>query len=277
MAVILVGVAGCGDHSLPPTSPDLALPCGALGESCCATSTPCMGDATCQKGTCAAKKNTGEPCAADADCLGVNAKCILVDSKGTTWPDGYCTSDCDPGKDQQGDRSDAECPGGAGTCIIVPPNTFRCERNCTAKSGMNPCTRAGYTCFFGCEPTSLSQCNPTKRGDCGAMGSCFRTGRDDVGSCMPACDPFQQTCGQGMGCYPSGENGESSCFMTLNNQNDGDSCLYINGCNPGLVCYKAAGCHPFCGGPNNVACTNQHSCVDFTATVPASEIGVCDG
>ena len=44
---------------------------------------------------------TGDPCAKATDCGGTKPNCIVKDMTGTAWPGGYCTSSCNPSKNDQ--------------------------------------------------------------------------------------------------------------------------------------------------------------------------------
>jgi hypothetical protein len=251
--------------------------CGGLGQLCC--NEKCLNPLhQCQSNVCAwpPTGNTGATCASDKDCTG--SRCLLVDTKGTTWPDGYCSATCNPMmNDKYG--LNADCPGGKAVCI---GNQFvgQCENRCTAMTGPIPCTRTGYACFEGCEPISQSMCDPAQVGACGNAKSCFPIGQDPVGGCFPACDPFlQQGCAMDEGCIPSTVNGESICFPAYYGH-DGDECDYFAGCSPGLGCQfilLSGTCRPFCGGPGNVSCPDQRTCVPYSDTVPSTVIGLCAG
>jgi hypothetical protein len=265
-----------------------AMMCGGNGQQCCQGNT-CNGqNLMCVNGVCKAAGGqgaTGDPCALATDCAGTKPVCITKDAMGIAWPGGYCTSSCNPQLNDQNTGLNAACPGGAGTCL-GNGTTGTCETACTAMNGAMPCTRQGYLCFQGCEPAAESMCNPTLKGQCGNGMACVRIGSDDVGSCAPACNPFQQGCANinnmTAGCYASDDNGEGVCSAVFNDNMDGVACLYLNDCHPGLGCYlppqqQNAVCRPYCGGPNNVPCTNGHVCVDLSMNVKVATVGVCGG
>jgi hypothetical protein len=125
---------------------------------------------------------SGAPCTADTECQGANARCIKT-LAGKTFPDGYCSSDCDPTKNQGDGRND-DCPGRRGACDGAQK---ACFMYCTGKNGSLPC-RTGYLCAFGasgdiCVPESYSQCDPTKSGGCPDAGTCKQAGADPIGRC----------------------------------------------------------------------------------------------
>jgi hypothetical protein len=258
--------------------------CGAIGQACC-NGINCNAG-VCMNGVCVNQQglgNSGDPCLKAADCGGTKPTCITKDGNGVTWPGGYCTSSCNPANTDQQTGLNTDCPGGAGVCI-GNSNPGVCESACTAMNGQMPCTRQGYSCFEGCEPTAESMCNPTVKGQCGQGMSCVRIGADDVGQCAMACSPFTQGCadinGAPAGCYASDDNGEGACSPVYEDNMDGVACSYLNDCHPGLACYdngNGAVCRPYCGGPNNVACNNGNLCVDLSMSVQKATVGACGG
>jgi hypothetical protein len=217
--------------------------------------------------------NTGETCTKDADCGGMTPVCITTDAQGVVWPDGYCSSTCNPENNDPGDSANNDCPGGNGTCR-GSGTAGRCETRCSSKSGENPCTRVGYSCFHSCEPTALSQCDPTRKGTCpqdggapitvvdypdggipdggggdGSVGTmmttaarvCVLVGQDSVGACSDGCDPLSAQapgmppppCKPDQGCYPSYSTGEGFCFR-----------VYGGGGGDGAPCMYLNACDP---------------------------------
>jgi hypothetical protein len=243
---------------------------------------------------------TGAPCKKDSDCSGTSPRCIMADTRGITWPGGYCSSACNPMENDSG--LNLGCPGGSGTCVGTGTQGI-CESLCTNKIGSIPCTRSGYSCFVGCEPDEVSQCDPRMAagmpGSCPQDGGvflydggysgrvCVRVGSDDVGQCADGCDPFRQDClpivGMTAACYASDDTGEGICSPEVGKgQGDGKACSYLNACDPGFACFavdvhSAPVCRPYCGGPGSLACTNGKKCVDLSPLVKAATIGVCGG
>ncbi len=281
-------MAGCGaapmmmcNGNCVDTSSD-ASNCGGCG-------TTCMNGQTCTNSACSGGgANTGDPCTKPSDCGGTKPACITKDAMGTVWPGGYCTSTCNPQKNDPNDTTNTQCPGGAATCQ-GQGTQGGCALLCTDAKGGMPCTRQGYSCFQACEPTTLSQCDPTKAGVCGQGKTCVRLGADNVGDCVPSCDIFTQMCpadtmGNPQACYASFDTGEGLCSAPYGNPPgaDGDACQYLNACSQGLTCWQpnnmtAPVCRPFCGGKNNVACMNGKKCVDLGMTVKVAVAGACGG
>jgi hypothetical protein len=276
--------------------------CGGSGQMCCATMPNCNMGLTCQNGTCNAMVggNTGDPCMKATDCAGNKPVCITKDTMGTTWPGGYCTSTCNPNMNDPNTGLNPQCPGGSGLCL-GQGTQGACELACTDMMGQMPC-RMGYSCFQGCEPTSLSECDPTKsiamNSGCaqdagtGKPRVCVRIGADNVGQCTDGCDPFAQNCtGMMMACYASDDTGEGVCSQEFGNvgmQGDGVVCMYLNACDAGFACYappmaNQAVCRPYCGGPKSIQCSAlmpkpmKLNCVDLSTTVKVATIGVCGG
>jgi hypothetical protein len=280
--------------------------CGANGQPCCANTPMCNNGLVCNAGNCKPQgAPTGDPCTAPADCDGNKPVCITKDSTGVMWPMGYCSSTCSTTKNDPNTRINPACPGNNGTCVGT-----QCETLCSAGT-----CRMGYSCFQSCEPTGRSQCDPTMAMSCpqdGGTGffqpdpdggvddagmplgkdvtaprNCARIGQDDVGRCTDGCDPLypQSTgmpsppCTAQQGCYPSYETGLGTCFETLNGVDEGQPCMYLNNCNPGLACRTVKNqkiCRKMCGGPNMVGCPNGQTCADLTTTVKKDVLGSCD-
>lgn len=106
-------------------------------------------------------------------------------------------------------------------------------------------------CVPQCEGTAES---PT----CDDAGRTCMIGNDGVMTlCMENCDPTQQGCPAGMGCYPFDPyicwpdfSGEFGAY--------GDVCMWGNACDPGLLCY-APEAVPDCAGS---ACCTQYCNLD---------------
>ncbi|MSP60336.1 MAG: hypothetical protein EXR72_08340 [Myxococcales bacterium] len=235
---------------------------------------------------------TGEPCTKPAQCDGTKPVCITKDSQGATWPEGYCSATCSS-KKNDADGINPNCPGGGhctqqGNCVTI------CDRN-------NLCQRTGYSCFvaglgfYSCAPSSRSQCDPNKN-NCPQDGGVFTSvdgGPDggtysgracvsvgvDVGECRDGCDPFLQNCVMNGGCYATFIQGYGIC-SSPGTAKEGEACMYLNGCLPGLSCRTTAMmgsvCRHYCRtGAKLVACPMGQKCNDLSMTVKADKVGVC--
>jgi hypothetical protein len=218
------------------------------------------------------------------------ARCITTDTQGKTWPGGYCTAKCDPTQNNPTDGSNPACPG-MGTCV-GQGNTGDCLFNCSTTADC----RTGYGCFTGagCLPLAFSQCDPSAMpttclqdgglpvGDGGpSLGFLCDPLGDKVGTCDPICDVFTQNCppasdGAEQACNASPiEGGAGVCFPDLSLL-DGQPCMYLNSCSPGLGCdFVTRRCRRYCGGPNNVMPINCGVCNDLSPMIKASVVGLC--
>jgi hypothetical protein len=249
---------------------------------------------------------TGTPCTTNADCAGTNGLCRTKSHSGVAYPNGYCSSDCNPANDDPSSGIDPECSGALGTCLgSTAPGA--CLELCTGRidpsgaAGMFPC-RDGYSCFLAtdisavCLPTALSQCDPTQKGSCmpndaGKGQTCVSVGLDPVGVCDDACDYFAQDCAPDVtdagstprACYANSF-GEGICDIA-GAGTDGQPCAFLGDCAPGLGCHGEGGdggpvmgvCRPYCGGASNKACTNGKACIDLSSTVTMATVGYCAG
>jgi hypothetical protein len=290
LSIAIFSLAGCGTRSLPfddsdggaGGGPDLAQPVRVADLAI--PITPVVDLAVPVVDLALGGSLTGDPCTRSSDCGGIKPFCLIKDSQGMLWPGGYCTSYCNPQKNDPATGINATCPG-VGTCL-GQGTSGSCELACTAMDGMMPCTRQGYSCFQGCEPTSYSQCDPRKPGGCGNGRTCVRFGLDPVGGCYDACDPFAQGCAADKAgprcCYGSYDTGEGFCIQATQNGGNGDACRYLTDCGCGFSCsYGANGkgtCRAWCGGPNKLPCKNGAACFDYApGTVPSTVLGVCGG
>lgn len=83
-------------------------------------------------------------------------------------------------------------------------------------------------------------------------GYACSTGSDStIVLCIPLCNPLEQDCGPGLGCYWSGF--DFSCILTTQDLPVGAPCGYINDCEPGNICLDAVAV-PNCMGA--ACCTN---------------------
>jgi hypothetical protein len=286
--------------------------CGDVGQACC-DAINCNGNLGCLAGLCTDMGKTGDPCKKNTDCLGTKPTCLLTDSRGIVWPDGYCTSTCSEKNNDPMTTLNTTCPGGVGSCQ-GKGNTGQCELACTSMTGGAPCTRTGYSCFSEttnvCEPNTRSHCDPTMKLSCPQDGgalifipadgavddagtfvhtyrSCAQIGVDAVGECVDGCDPLypqkagapSPPCFATQACYPNNNTGDGECFLVINGGlNEGDVCQFKNECNAGLSCHDenmVGHCRQLCGGPGNIGCPNGQTCMDISATVKAAVVGIC--
>ncbi len=283
----------------------MAAACGADTQPCCTTNPACNTGLVCNNGTCGMMMggNTGDPCTKASDCAGTKATCITKDTQGVTWPGGYCTSQCNPQKNDSMGLNSA-CPGGMGTCLGAG-TMGACEVACSAGT----CPRQGYACFQGCEPASRSECDPTKAMSCPQDGgavidsdagttsprTCAKIGTDNVGQCVNGCDPLaaqsegnpSPPCTASEGCYPSYFTGEGTCFQTVapaqGTGDEGMPCMFLNNCLPGLSCHaenNTAVCRHMCRtGAMPVACPMNlnKKCGKLFSMTPVSTdvLGLC--
>jgi hypothetical protein len=207
---------------------------------------------------------TGAPCTQASDCLGQSPMCLAIGN-------GYCTSACDPANADFTTQLDPECPGSA-FC-----DGTQCASACTARSGAMPCP-TGTACLAGagCVPNATSMCDPTNPASCATGQVCGDFGFDPIGICCARCDPFAPACNTHEGCFVMTADGEAGC-TGANGRSAGSPCLYIGDCAPGLGCHvESSGrfCRTLCGGPGARTCASG-TCVDYSATISLSVVGVC--
>jgi hypothetical protein len=152
-------------------------------------------------------------------------------------------NDCDP-LQQTGCEGGARCTwiigeGGAGSTACAPGGTVGTGGACTHDAdGVDDC-EGGNICTFG-KCTAICDVDAAS-GDC----ACLRLGgwfadRDDVGACVPECDPVAQDCVDGDdACYlVAGEPTFTVCHPLREDAGfQGDACFYaVGGCGVGFGC-----------------------------------------
>ncbi len=168
------------------------VPCGPLGQMCCAGST-CELGLRCARGTCCLQANSSTRCATSADCctgLTCTSGVCCAGRSSTCTGSGDCCSGlvCSGGVCLSPDMGDlpgmSGCGGAGGTCCAG----FTCRSGlvCNSTTGMcEGCGESGGRCCDGmtsCVSSSLV-CNPMS-GDCEtAPDPTMRCGRIDGPCC----------------------------------------------------------------------------------------------
>ena len=99
---------------------------------------------------------------------------------------------------------------------------------------------------------------------------CNIPGDGPVTLCLPLCNPLQQDCAEGQGCYPI--QGEWTCIPTASSGKGGYGapCEYINACDHGFACLGSPAL-PNCAG--SFGCCSQ-ACDVEDHQCPDAELGV---
>jgi hypothetical protein len=66
--------------------------------------------------------------------------------------------------------------------------------------------------------------------------TCVISNEGVLALCLPACDPLAQDCSRGKGCYSFGDNVACAPDESGDGGALGEPCVYVNACDPGLVC-----------------------------------------
>ncbi|WP_146157374.1 ribulose phosphate epimerase [Enhygromyxa salina] len=135
-----------------------------------------------------------------------------------------------------------------------------------------------------------SFCDGTPDDPACAQGSeCLIANEGSINLCVFSCDPLEQACGDGLGCYWNGVG--FACEPSDTHILLGQPCQYVNDCDAGLICLGVANL-PTCEGDN--CCTSYcdlllgdgqcedvpgTSCVPFyeegEAPIGGDSLGVC--
>ncbi|HET6583477.1 MAG TPA: ribulose phosphate epimerase [Nannocystaceae bacterium] len=109
--------------------------------------------------------------------------------------------------------------------------------------------------------------------------------------CLPVCNPLGDDCGAGNGCYPLGGSFQCAPDASGGAGGQGDECMFLNVCDPGLACVTAAVvtgcesmvacCSAFCELSDLDACSDlvDMSCVPWyeegDAPAGLEDLGIC--
>jgi len=123
---------------------------------------------------------------------------------------------------------------------------------------------------------------------CPAGQACSSTNEGTLAICLPSCDPLQQTCAEGEGCFPA----IADTFVCLPAPTQAivspSTCHLSGGCEPGTICRasetvpgcadEGGCCTPYCD-LTDAACPPDSACVPFfargTAPQGLEDVGVC--
>jgi hypothetical protein len=125
----------------------------------------------------------------------------------------------------------AEDPQAAGDPCTVEGNGV---------SGIDDC-ELGAMCWEVDPETNMGTCVAQCKGDeghpiCTPYTECYVGQESNMVLCLPICDPLAQTCNEGMGCYGVNETFACAPDASADDGAFGDSCEFINVCDPGLYC-----------------------------------------
>lgn len=145
-------------------------------------------------------------------------KCTLYPADGHAFDSG---SKCAPVVD------DPSAPGEP--CVMIgawDSGIDSCERGAMCWN-VDRDTLEG-TCFAYCEDPALLLC----------PAGTFCADSRHLALCVPFCCPVEQTCAAGQGCYAM--DGSFACVEDASDEAGGfrDPCMYINTCDPGLLCVE---------------------------------------
>jgi hypothetical protein len=178
---------------------------------------------------------------------------------------------CQPAP-QGGCASGRKCTDFMGNSRCAPDGTVPEGGACTSADGIDDCA-AGSLCRDGvctriCAVGS-GECN------CSRVSSLF-TDQDDIGVCVPSCDPIGQDCPAGQGCYIAGD--PLTVCAGAGMVPVGESCQFVNSCAPGSSCafqYQDRSepeCIAHCA-VGSASCGPNAQCVQ--ASDQSATIGVC--
>jgi len=183
---------------------------------------------------------------------------------------------CAPYASDDGDAWDAnKCtPVGEGAsggpCIAMKSMTSgydTCEQGAICWD-VDPATLSGV-CYAMCKGSPNTPICPPN-------SACSMTNGGTVNVCLGTCDPLQPKCAAGQVCVPDGSD-QFLCFADAGQgKNLYETCMFINECEPGLMC-AAASKNGQCDGLALQCCTafcdlEDPNC-DVGACVPFFEMG----
>lgn len=135
-------------------------------------------------------------------------------------------------------------------CVAEAEDPVRIGRACHAEglmSGHDDC-EAGLVCVNIHARGLQGECMPLPHDDvCEAGVQMGPVNEGAISLCVPGCNPLEQDCAQGNGCYPIAESWGCVPDASGAQGEYADECLFVNVCDPGLVCLSSAAV-PGCSG-----------------------------
>ncbi len=187
-------------------------------------------------------------------------------------------------------------------CSAIDPNPGQVGDACTvqgsAVSGIDSCD-LGSMCFFVDAQTNegvcveMCSCTPDNPVCTDPNTRCSISNGGVLALCREVCNPLDpMACPMGAGCYPSGEFFQCIPDASGNTGAPGETCNFVNACDPGAVCLSgefvpgcpggAAGCCTSVCDPDegNAACLGGQECVPWYEPGAAPDVcldgtGVC--
>ena len=290
---------GCGNNSGGGTKADM----GDMAKGSADLSTG--GDVDLAMGLTG--KASGEPCKVNTDCakgLGTNqnATCVKM-TDGITWPEGYCTSECRPLRNDGATGINPDCPGSNATC-----DGEGAKGVCSTLCETSATCRTGYACFVlsevasVCLPRGFSECDPRLAGSCysppmakrcpapkpdGGVcyeDTCVNIGDGTVGGCSPGCNPFELNLAKNgcpgmddVDCHASDVTGEGFCTSAnMSGAKAGSDCGdFYSDCPSGYGCGTGDKCWRYCTQASAAkVCAPAKRCIPFTKMVNGKSVNV---
>jgi hypothetical protein len=190
---------------------------------------------------------------------------VPPDGGGVSFECDFLIQDCPPGFKCNAWANDGGGSWNATKCVPIAPDPGEVGDPCTVEgsgtSGIDSC-ELGAMCWDVDPKTNEGVCVAYCQGDA-ANPFCedpdtICEGRE-VLLCLPLCCPLEQDCPEGQGCYAVSDSFSCAPDASGDQGAFGDSCEFINVCDPGMVCLDssvvppglpcegAAGCcTPFC-------------------------------
>lgn len=220
------------------------------------------------------------------------------DGGGPSFECDIWTQDCPAGHKCNLHSNDGGTAWNATKCVEVVSNPATAGEPCTWEgtwpSGIDTCDVRGL-----CLPTGIDMTTGVCREFCmGEKSNPICTdpqlrcgGNRDFPLCLPTCCPLEQDCPEGEACYAVDQDFECALDASGDAGSFGDSCEFLNVCDPGLLCLDSAFvpdcessvgcCTPFCGLRSS-ACSDLDATMDCVAWFEEGEgpagsehIGAC--
>jgi hypothetical protein len=191
------------------------------------------------------------------------------ETEGTLDCDPFA-QDCGPGEKCSAWADDGGDSWNATHCVPIDPAPAQPGEPCTVLgspvSGVDNCD-IGAMCWDVDFDTGMGTCIALCTGsiddpDCAdASTSCQISNDDSLNLCLPTCNPLLGDCPAGQGCYPGDEAFHCSPDASGAAGAQGDECLFVNVCDPGLACVFG----DFAGCADDTCCSQYCDITDLTA------------
>jgi hypothetical protein len=221
------------------------------------------------------------------------------DGGGTTIECDVFAQDCPLGEKCMAWANDGASSWNATRCTEVDPNPAAIGDACTVVgsgvSGIDSCD-IGVMCWDVDVETNTGTCVEMCSGSarnpvCNTpQTACSISNEGVLILCLPICNPLAGECGEGQGCYDTGDVFQCAPDASGGDTTTGDPCEFLNACSDGYACVNPAVvpdcvgsvgcCTAYCTIDDESPCVDGQTCIPYyeAGTAPDAcleDVGIC--